>query len=455
VNDENLTAADAAYAAGDYETAAAAYRAAADERDSGTGPLLHLAGNALMKLRLCDEAIEAYRGATADADYDRRGAVYVNMGSALSTCDRHEEALDAYDAALADEGYATPYKALQGKAAALYALGRYDDAATTYRQAAWADGNTDPGKALNNLGLCFMAVGKPQEAVEAFKAALGMDTYASKGKASVNLALAYGAMGFFDEAVVAFETARDTYGHLLSGDTLQAYEDAKAAADGPEHAEAESEVPTEEEIAAEQSAEEAAAEILPETESEPETVEGWETGEMPSTVAPALPDTEDEQTARFFNMTEDEMREADKVARREKRAEKRTPRSIALRIALIALAVIVVAGGVFGVLYAGFGFPTQEQTVSGLIDAYRSGDPYTQFWVAVPTADVKEQMRALPAKFESYDIAGIERAATRSTVVVVIKLDSGTTLSYDVKLAREGVGWKVIGVDNRWNSTGN
>lgn len=451
MNDERLTAADAAYASGDFEAAAEAYLSAASEKESGAGALLHLAGNALMKLRRLDDAVDAYRRATEDPEYDRRAAVYVNLGSALSGSGRNEEALDAYTAALADEAYATPYKALQGSAAALYALGRYEEAAAAYRQAAWADGNPDPGKALNNLGLCFMALGKPQDAVEAFKAALGMDSYASKGKAGVNLALAYAAMGFFDEAVASFENARDSHGHVLAGDTLRAYEDARAAAGAVENGEAgDEEEPSDIELAAEESAEEAAAEV------ELDTVEGWETGEMPAAPAgaPALPDAEDEQTAKFFNMTEDEMRDADRAARREKRAEKRTPKSIALRIAFVVLAVLVLAGAVFGLLYAGFGYPTQEQTVSGLIDSYRSGDPYTQFWVAVPSADVKEEMRALPAKFESYEIAGIDRGATSSTVVVVIKLDSGTALSYDVKLAREGVGWKVIGVDNRWSSTG-
>lgn len=442
VDEQSLAAADAAYAQGDYETAAAAYLAAADEEWSGSGALLHLAGNALMKLRRYEEAADAYRRATEDQEYDRAGAVLVNLGSALAALGRNEESLDAYERALEDEAYGTPYKALQGRAAALYALGRYEDAAAAYRQAAWSEGNADPGKALNNLGLSFMALGKPQDAVEAFKAALAVDGYAAKGKAAVNLALAYATMGFFEEAVASFESARDTYGHALTGDTLRAYEEARAASRAGEGEPIE--VPSED---------------LEREEPERETVEGWETGEMPaapavtSATAPLLPDADDEQTARFFNMTEDEMRDADRAARKEKRAATRTPKSIAIRIGIAVAALAVVAGAVFAALYFGYGYPTQEQTVSGLIDAYRQGATYTQYWVAVPTADVKEEMRALPAKFASYTIAGVDRAATRSTAVVAIKLESGSTLSYEISLAREGVGWKVIGVKNRWQST--
>lgn len=436
MDDKRLAAADAAYAKGDFEGAAATYLEAAEEAAGGKGALLHLAGNALMKLKRFEEAADAYRRASVDEAYDRRSAVLVNLGSALSALNRNAEAIEAYDAALDDETYATPHKALQGRAAALYALGNYDEAAAAYRQAAWADGNTDPGKALNNLGLSFMALGKPQDAIEAFKAALSIEGYAAKGKAAVNLALAYAAMGFFEEAVLSFESARDTYGHTLTGDTLRAYEEAReAAAEGDDR---EVEVPAE--------------------DFESEIVEGWETGEiLPSasatSQAPVLPDTDDEQTAKFFNMTEDEMRDVDRAARKEKRAEQRTPKSVALRVGAIVAAVLVIAGGVFALLYFGFGYPTQEQTVTGLIDAYRQGESYTQFWVAVPTADVKEEMRALPAKFSSYAISGVDRAATRSTAVVAIKLESGSTLSYEVQLAREGVGWKVVGIKNRWQST--
>jgi tetratricopeptide (TPR) repeat protein len=433
----HLEAAEAAYAAKDWHHAAVEFMAAVHgDAPEGSGHALHMAGNALMRMRRYADAVTVYRRALCDADYERRATVDVNLGAALACLGRHEEALAANDEAIADPAYPTPHKALLGRAGALYALGRYEEAAGAYRQAAWADGNPDPGRALNNLGLTFMTLGKPEDAVEAFRAALGVDGYAAKGKASANLATAYAAMGFFEEAVSEFERARDQHGYALEGDTLAAYEAAvaKVRSRDDEPAGPTSQGP------------------------DAETVEGSETGEiLPSeervSEAPTLPDAEDEATARFFNMTELEMREADREVRKAERSAKRTPKAIVLRIAAFVLVVAVLAGAVGGVLYLGYGYPTQEQTVTGLLDAYRSGQPYTSFWVAVPQTDVKQEMRALPAKFVSYRIQGVARAATVSTAVVVIKLDSGSDLSYDVQLAREGMGWKVVGVKNRWNST--
>ena len=42
----------------------------------------------------------------------------------------------------------------------------------------------------------------------------------------------------------------------------------------------------------------------------------------------------------------------------------------------------------------------------------------------------------------------------KSAARVLVKLDSGSEQTYDVLLVREGVGWKVNGVKNRWGSTG-
>lgn len=437
MDERHLADGEAAYEAGDWQTAAYELMAAAQgAADEGSGPALHHAGNALVKLGRVGDAVTVYQKAARDISYDRRGAVLANLGAALAATGRQEEALTAYRDALADRGYASPYKALLGMAGALYALGRFEEAADAYRRAAWAEGNTDPGRALNNLGLSFVASGKPEDAVEAFKAALGMDGYAAKGKAAVNLALAYQAMGFFEESVREFECARDVYGHELVGPTLLAYEASIAAArpsgsSGPDE---------------------------PAEDLERETVEGWTTGEMPpvaaaSVDAPLLSEADDEATARFFTITEDEMLLADRAARKADRTARRTPKAIALRVAFIALAVLLIAGAFGGAIYLGYGYPTQEQTVSGLLDAYRAGKPYTDFWVAVPKADVTQEMRALPAKFASYRISGVDRALARSTARVVVRLDAGSDLVYDIQLAREGVGWKVMGVKNAWGST--
>jgi Tfp pilus assembly protein PilF len=439
VDERHLSAGEAAYAAGDWQHAALEFMAAVHGGTAqGSGHALHQAGNALVKLGRYSDAATVYRKAVGDPDYEKRGTVFANLGTALVATGSPEEAIEAYDQALSDPSYPTPYKVLLGKAGALYGAARFEEAAQVYRQAAWSEGNPDPGKALNNLGLSFMAIHRPEDAVEAFKAALGVEGYAAKGKAAANLGLAYAAMGFFEESAREFESARDVHGYALTGSMLETYEAAVAKArlegSGP---------------------------LGPPIEDlERETVEGWLTGEIadpaPSPEStgpmPLLPDADDDATKRFFDMTEGEMREAGREARKVERSAKRTPKAIALRVAIVLGAIAIVVGGLAAAFYLGYGYPTQEQTVTSLLDAYRAGTTYADFWVAVPTADVTQEMRALPAKFASFRIDGVDRAATTSTVLVVVSLDSGSTLSYKVELAREGVGWKVVGLQNRWGS---
>jgi hypothetical protein len=319
---------------------------------------------------------------------------------------------------------------MQGKAGALYDLGRYDEAAGEYRESAWASGNGDPGKALNNLGLCFMALGKPEEAVEPYRAALAVDGYAAKGKAASNLGLAYAQMGFHEEAVREFESSRDTYGHPLAGAALAAYEASLAAMRHPGAGDASGSGSV--------------------SVDYPEGVSPWgeedHAGEEPS-------ESVDDES-RFFTMTEDEMRSEELETRKADRVASRTPGAIAMRVGIVVGIVVLIVGGLSALVYFGFGYPTQESTVSAMLDSYRAGEPYSEYWVAVPQTDVKQEMRQLPAKFTSFNVGGVDRAALKSTARVVITLDTGSTLSYDVLLVREGVGWKVNGIKNMWGSTG-
>ncbi len=434
MDEQRFQVAERLYANGDYKTAAREYLAAAQGTDpEGTGRAYHMAGNALMKLHRYADAATVYGHAAKDPGYEKSGSVHANLGTALAADGRAGEAVEAFDVALEDPGYETAWKALQGKAGALYKSGRLEEAAATYREAAWADGNPDPGRSLNNLGLCFMALSRPEEAVEAYKAALGVEGYEGKGKASANLGLAYNVMGFADEAARAFETARDMYGHELSGAALAAYGSITAAPAGAGAAS--------------------------------ETMEGWETGEMPAVVGDDTrwgeQDADSAETAatfdedsRFFTMTEDEMRVADREARNAARRARLDTRAPWVRVAGTAVGVLVAASVLAGLWYAGIGYPTQSATVAGMIDTYRAGRAVESYWVAVPSADVKEEMRHLPAQFASYRIAGVRMGPSSSVVRVSVAIGSRSdALSYDVLLVREGVGWKVNGIRNAWSST--
>jgi len=465
VDQSKFQEAQQAYDAGDFRTAAKAFLASAGKGAAGNGSAYHMAGNALMRLRRYQDAVTVYGHALRDETYDKRGAVHANLGAAFCAIGEYVEAVKAYEAALAEPDYATPYRALQGMAGALCERGHVDEAAVAYRKAAVDALNPNPGKALLNLGLCFMALNRPSDAVEAYKAALGFDDYKGRGKALANLGQAYVALGENQEAVRAFERATQLHSHTLSPTALEAYQSALAA--DPESR---------------------------------EVVDGWETGEMPPPLAAAVEpsgwDTaelqaltagaapgdgpslaipeqtqsetspergdiaaaalgmgDDQAVSEFFTMTEDEMRSRDQEQRRAQRAEKRTGRGWVKPAVSIGL-VVVLLGGVLGAAYwFGYGWPTQANTVNGLVGAYSSGQPVERFWVAVPDKDVAREMAKMPPVKE-FAVEGVVRGRLTSTVRVTVTPEKGAALRYAITLTREGVGWKVTGVENDFGSVG-
>lgn len=422
-----------AYAAGDYRAAAKSFLAAAGPTVEGSGRAYHCAGNALMRLRRHDDAATVYKHALDDPTYARPGSVSANLGAALAAAGHYGEAVEAYERALADPSYDTPYKAMQGMGGALFEMGRYPEAATAYRGAAVEGSNPDPGKAMNNLGLCFMALGRVEDAAESYKAAIAVEGYEGKGRAAANLGVAYAALGKDKDAASAFERATQLYGHTLSA-----------------------------------AAESAFAEVRDRLYAEPasgEVVEGWSTGE----IAPAFPEetpaagtpsaipedaTADADVTAFFNITDKEMRERDRAARRAERSERREGRNPWAIVAVVGLVLVLIAGALAGAFFAGYGYPTQSQTVDGMLEARKEGKQVDSYWVAVPTGDIDKEMSALPAAFKSFRIDKVERHAQASKVAVTVTLERGAPLHYTVSLAREGVGWKVNGIANDWRSTG-
>jgi tetratricopeptide (TPR) repeat protein len=436
---EHYAAAEAAYAAEDWREAALQYLTSVHGVPSdGTGAAYHKAGNALVRLGRYEDAIGVYRYALGDPSYDRHSTVHVNLGTALEAQERHSEAVSEFEEALADPAYPTPYKALQGKGRALFELGRFGEAAEAYRQAAWTEGNPDSGRALNNLGLSFLAQDKPQEAVEAFRAAVGVRGYTARGRATANLGLAYAKMGFHEEAVREFDKAQEVYGYALAGETLSTYEASRSSliARGPA-----------ESTARDGSADDSKA-PTGQAGAGPDPAADALTGEAPTGAQES-----GQSPSRFFTISEKEMRDENLTAERAQRKEGRRPRWILTRILLVLVIVIALAGSFGGVLYYGYGYPTQEQTVTSLLAAYSAGGSYSGYWVAVPQIDLQKQMMQLPARYTSFRIAGVDRSALKSTARVVVRLQTGAQLDYEVLLVREGVGWKVDGILSSWSST--
>lgn len=438
-----------AYDAGDYRSAAKGFLAAAGRGVEGNGVAYHMAGNALMRLRRHSDAVTVYGHALRDTLYDKRGAVSANLAAAHVALGDYAEAVEQYRTAAEEPDYRTPYKALQGMAGALVEMGHFEEAASAYRQAALDSDNPNPGKALNSLGLCFMALGRPGDAVEAYKAALGFDSYTGRGKALANLGIAFNALGEHREAVKAFEKATQLHSHALTAAALAALEASKAALAVPQR----------------------------------EVVEGWQTGEMaplgdvrapaPETIAtpqvelspaPARDAGQDPSTtgelfgdapldSEFFTRTDQEMREVDRVARREERLARKADRNPWQLPATIVSSVLVATAVIAALYFSGLGFPTQAMTVEGMLAARTEGEPVDAYWVAVPSGDIDKEMSKIPAMIKEYQIGAISRAARTSKAPVSVTPENGAPLRYNVTLTREGVGWKVSGIENDWNAS--
>jgi len=440
LDETRFSEAKASYESGDYRAAAKGFLAAAGRGTDGNGAAYHMAGNSLMRLRRHADAVTVYGHALRDELYEKRGAVLANLAAAHVALGDYPEAVMEYREASEHPDYPTPHKALNGMANALVEMGHYEEAAAAYRQAALDSGNPDPGKSLNNLGLCFMALGRPGDAVEAYKAALGFDTYTGRGKALANLGIAFNAAGEHKEAIKAFEKATQLHGYSLSQSAIDAYEASRAALASPQR----------------------------------EIVDGWQTGELPPVIAP-VQSADDEPVlsytppsgdpastgelfgevpdSEFFTATDEDLKEKDRAARREQRDSKRSERN-PWQLPLTIIVTVLVVLSVFAALYfAGFGFPTQKMTVEGMLTARAEGQPVEDYWVAVPAGDVEKEMAKIPAPIEDYQIGPVDRAARTSKVDVTVTPENGAPLRYTVTLTREGVGWKVSGIENDWGST--
>jgi len=433
--------AKASYDTGDYRTAAKGFLAAAGRGTDGNGAAYHMAGNSLMRLRRHADAVTVYGHALRDELYDKRGAVLANRAAARVALGEYAEAVKEYGAASEEPDYATPYKALQGMAGALIEMGHYEEAAAAYRQAALDSTNPDPGKSLNNLGLCFMAIGRPGDAVEAYKAALGFDTYDGRGKALANLGIAFSALGEHKEAVKAFEKATQLHGHDLGQPAIEAYETSRTALVTPQR----------------------------------ETVDGWQTGEIPPIIDAAALDADDEPISTyvpptgdpsstgelfgevpdsaFFTATDEDLKMQDRAARREERDARRSERNPWQLPLTIIVGVLIALSVVAALYFAGYGFPTQGMTVEGMLAARAEGQPVDSYWVAVPKGDVEKEMAKVPAMIDEYQVGPIDRSARTSKIEVTVTPDNGAPLRYKVTLTREGVGWKVSGIENDWGTS--
>jgi hypothetical protein len=148
------------------------------------------------------------------------------------------------------------------------------------------------------------------------------------------------------------------------------------------------------------------------------------------------------------------MKQLDRERRKEDRAEPASRRTVLSWVAAVVLVVALVAGVLAAALLTGFGWPTQGDTANGVLNAYRAGQPVDTYWVAVPQTDIDKAMAKIPPTFTSAKVTLIKNTspfAARANVTVAIP--NGSPLDYVITLQREGVGWRVQGIENDWSTT--
>ena len=387
-----------------------------------TVPLTTWLAIALMRLRRHQDAVTVYGHALRDPIYDRRGAVWANLGAAYVEIGDYAEAARAYEEAiwksLTMQRRTKRFKVWPVR---YWSEGRVEEAAVAYRKAALDPGNPDPGKPLVNLGLCFMALGRAEDAIEAYHAALGFDQYKGRGKALANLGQAHVALGQYAEAVKSFEKSTQMHSHKLSPAASAAYATALQQLhpeDGEAGAQSSAEQSTKPVIAddaaiAEFFGEEPGAVTVPVPATIPEVgldeaaaAVGVATAVSPlaDVAAPAPANVSEQLTqplvpfdqvvresdlrigdekavADFFSVSEEELKARGREASRAERHAK-GPHAIWRTVAVVAVAVVIVLAGLIGAYEMGYGWPTQDQSVAGMMSAYQAGTSADAFWVA-------------------------------------------------------------------------
>lgn len=421
MNQQAYEAGVAAYQRGDWSQAAYLLRQAVGEGELN-GRANHLRGNALMKLGRFDDAASAYQEALNDTSYGRSGALHTNMGRALEAAGRLKEAVESLTVATQDASYKTPYKAYNALGGAYTALGDIRSAGIAYRNAAIDESNPDPSTALRKLGSCFMDLGRASDAVEAYRTALDFVTpNENQNVIYCELALAYVACNRMSEAVDAFQHATEDGTFKLTPEAQASYDAARNAA-----AARAKNTPSETD------------DLLAAAGYGPMGVDPLDpTGETTGNLMPSPEDT------GFFSVTEEELVQNAKTAKRGERKKKHTGRKVLVTLLVIVLVLAAACGVCY---YLGLGFPTQEQTITGLFGAKTNqGDTEQYVQSSLSDAERTQIVALVPsgATVQSVDSPhqGFDNMST--TVSATATLNDGSSETFQIGLVRDGLGWKI------------
>lgn len=418
MNIQALEQARNAYRTGDFASAAQLFAAAKDPSELA-GEADHLRGNSLMRLGRYAEAVEAYGAALQDGAYGKRGALLTNQGKALVASGDIRSAVSAFSAATQDASYATPYKAYLGLGDALKKLGNLTEAGVAYRQAAIDGANPAPAGALANLGDCFVALQRPEDAIESYRTALDFAGPRDDTRAiSAGLGQVYVAANRFSDAVDAFGTATVDGIYQLTPEQADAYERARDTLSA--------------------SSAMVATTNAYSTDIDPLDPLGQSGSFMP-----------DPSDTGFFTLSEQEMVQQDRVETKVRRKRRHT----GLKVFIALLVVLLIAGGGAAFAYTrGFGFPSQQDVLTGLFQAATDGSDASEYLASGLDESQKSIITASIPLDATPTIEGMDAGMSEATATVKVALKNGGDMTYEVGFVREGLGWAVSSVSTDFNT---
>lgn len=418
MNIQALEQARNAYRTGDFASAAQLFAAAKDPSELA-GEADHLRGNSLMRLGRYAEAVGAYGAALQDGAYGKRGALLTNQGKALVASGDIRSAVSAFSAATQDASYATPYKAYLGLGDALKKLGNLTEAGVAYRQAAIDGANPAPAGALANLGDCFVALQRPEDAIESYRTALDFAGPRDDTRAiSAGLGQAYVAANRFSDAVDAFGTATVDGIYQLTPEQADAYERARDTLSA--------------------SSAMVATTNAYSTDIDPLDPLGQSGSFMP-----------DPSDTGFFTLSEQEMVQQDRVETKVRRKRRHT----GLKVFIALLVVLLIAGGGAAFAYTrGFGFPSQQDVLTGLFQAATDGSDASEYLASGLDESQKSIITASIPLDATPTIEGMDAGMSEATATVKVALKNGGDMTYEVGFVREGLGWAVSSVSTDFNT---
>ena len=442
MNNELFQQAKAASGMRDYNRAHDLFTQCLDDPDyplepGEVGLIYHQIGNCLVKLKSYYEAIEAYNRSTADSDYDAVGTVNCNLGMAYAALRDWVNAVKHFEIAVSDRNYPTPYKAYMGMGNALLKQGKSAEAGVAFREAALDESNPDPTKALLNLGVCFMALNRPADAVASYESALQFDMPPeTRNKMFASLGQAYVATGQMDKAVNAFENALADKTYFLSDSASIDYQRAIAAV-SQGNSENTQGLPV---------LDMSGLDVMDDSpsvtsEHEPYMVDTQSVSEDYYFVDQYAHQGDPMNNADYFFEASDQ--ELEQWSRGVVKLERKR-RGVGLKILVVIILLVLAALGAGLYLYLqGYGYPTQEAVTEQLFESPSSPDVYVE---GLSEPDIQKNA-ALIEPGSTITVDGVSRGTSASTAYVTATTPKGGTVTYEVSLVRDLIGWKVSNVD--------